>query len=81
MTQKKYNERLKQKLLFIYGNKCNMCFGSRCFNINLEFAHLKPTKLSGSSRGQRKRLYDIKNNQECYTLLGRNCHLEYDTNV
>ena len=79
--QRKQTNQLKQDLLSIYGNECNICFGTKCYNVKLQVAHIKETELSGRSRGKRKRLYDIKNNQDSYVLLGKTCHIEYDANV
>ena len=44
----------------------------------LEFAHTKPTKLSGMGRGKRHRYYDILNHPDSYMLLCHNHHREYD---
>ena len=78
---RQYHINLKLELLNRYGNICNRCLGNKCCNIELQFAHVKPTKLSGMSRGKRNRLSDIKNNPDCYILMGKTCHREYDTNV
>ena len=71
-----YAKRLKSMLLNRYGNTCNACLGVTCKNIDLEFAHIKPTRLSTIPRGRGRydRLTDIKNNPDCYTLLGKYCH-------
>jgi hypothetical protein len=57
-------------------------FGGRCvvcgFIAPLEFAHIKPTKLSGDGRGQRARYYDIVNNPDAYVLMTTNCHKDFD---
>lgn len=45
---------------------------------NLEFAHVKPTGLSGEGRGLRQRYMDIKRNPECYALLCWFCHKKRD---
>jgi hypothetical protein len=65
---------LFSKLREKYGNKCVI---SGCL-APLEFAHIKPTKLSGEGRGQKVRYYDIKNNPDCYVLMTTNCHREFD---
>jgi len=51
-----------------YGNRCYFC-GQTWL---LEFAHVKPTKLSGRSRGLISRYIDIKNNPDCYLLTCKN---------
>ena len=76
-----YKNRLRQQLLAHFGYRCNLCDGFKCRNINLEFAHLRKTDLSGEGRGSMDRLEDIRNNITAYTLLGRACHKEYDSNV
>lgn len=78
---KNYYNNLQSELLNYYGNICNICFGSICGNEFLEFAHVKPTRLSGSGRGKINRLIDIKNNRECYLLIGRFCHRLYDNTL
>lgn len=56
-------------------------FGGKCFACgytkDLEFAHIRPTKLSGQNwygRGQNTRYYDIRKNRSCYVLVCRACH-------
>ena len=57
-----------------FGGSCQNC-GSKQ---NLEFAHIKPTELSGWGRGRKERYYDIKNNKDSYKLLCKSCHKELD---
>jgi hypothetical protein len=72
------------------GNKCE-CKRTECHGeqmpcgkglmFKLEFAHVKPTGLTGLNgrgRGQTQRYYDIKNNPDAYELLCNSCHLEFD---
>ena len=66
-------EQLRQSL----GNSCFNC-GSQN---NLEFAHLKPTKLKGTGRGLKYRYLDIIRNLNSYTLLCKQCHTEMDNNI
>ena len=63
-------EKLRQEC----GGSCQKC-GS---NQKLEFAHIKPTDLSGRGRGRKERYYDIKNNKDHYRLLCMSCHKELD---
>lgn len=74
---RRYIAKLKAKLIDYYGNKCRDCPKKRF----LDFAHTKTTKLTGSKgRGKLKRLLDVKNNLDCYTLLCKRCHLKFDLN-
>jgi hypothetical protein len=61
-------------------SKCVSC-GSQ---MDLQFAHIKKTNLSGRSRGLVKRYLDITQNPDCYTILCGNhkhsCHILYDNN-
>jgi hypothetical protein len=75
---KAYLDRLRTRLLMERGNSCSVCKGLSCGNIRLEFAHIKPTSINGSSRGLSKRLLDIQSNPECYSLMGKICHDNYD---
>ncbi|MEM0142372.1 MAG: hypothetical protein QXL94_00255 [Candidatus Parvarchaeum sp.] len=62
------------KLRAARNNSCEQC-GS----INqLEWAHIKPTGLSGMGRGRNARIADIKRNPDCYKLLCRKCHAALD---
>ena len=69
--------RLKSQLLQHYNNRCFFC-GSK---VNLQFAHIQPTKLKGPNRGRFVRYYDIKNNLLKYELLCKECHIAYDNNT
>ena len=44
----------------------------------LQFAHVKPTKLKGSSRGYFNRLRDVFENRECYRLMCETHHRQFD---
>ena len=63
---------------------CNLrkAYRNRCFLCDkkgkLEFAHIKPTDLSGRGRGRKERYYNIKNNPASYMLLCRSCHEAFD---
>ena len=69
MFTKSQQERKRIRRRF---NELKIKFGGKCFfcgqTFLLEFAHCKPTKLSGRGRGFIKRYYDIKNNPDCYKL-------------
>lgn len=68
--------RKKLKLINFFGDRCN---NPLCQKINnLEFAHIKPTKLYGEGRGSNKRIYDIQNNITSYILLCKKCHHDFD---
>lgn len=63
-----------KKLRDEFDSSCQKC-GSKQ---NLEFAHIKPTDLSGWGRGRKERYYDIKNNKDHYVLVCKSCHKELD---
>ena len=58
----------------IFGAKCWFCGSSE----KLEFAHIKPTALSGQGRGQPQRFYDIVKNADSYCLSCDSCHYKLD---
>lgn len=62
--QNKWIKKAFRELRKEYGNRCYFC-GKE---FSLQFAHIKPTKLSGRGRGRKERYYDIKNNLESYLL-------------
>ena len=63
-----------KKLREEFGGACQKC-GSKQ---DLEFAHIKPTNLSGWGRGRKERYYDIKKFKDHYQLLCKSCHKEFD---
>lgn len=74
-------ERLRQE----FGGKCVDCRRNyswlRGRKGPLEFAHIKPTGLTGGKgRGLRNRYFDILNNRDCYALRCRACHKAWDRN-
>lgn len=56
------------------GNACEYCRSIQ----DLEFAHIKPTKLKGMGRGKDRRAYDIKRNPDSYMLMCQKCHRAFD---
>lgn len=68
-----YN-RLFNELRQLFGGKCQHCGLTE----HLEFAHVKDTGLDGAGRGKKTRYYNIKNNKDCYILLTKKCHREFD---
>lgn len=60
-----------------HGNKCIICGKKK----RLEFAHIKPTKLSGRGRGSKHRYLDIKKNKDCYVLVCKGCHALWLDNI
>lgn len=74
----KYNmerrRKLRELLVKQHGGRCLYCGSMRM----LEFAHIKPTKLSGKGRGSYRRLKDIRDNPLCYELLCYSCHRQLD---
>ena len=65
---------LREKLIAQFGGKCRECDCKE----KLEFAHIKPTLVSGKGRGKIRRTYDVKNNPDCYALLCHRHHKEFD---
>ncbi len=72
---KDYKRRLKEALLFMFGNECCFCQTTE----NLEFSHKTPDEMNGMGRGSYKRYIYIKNNPERFLLLCHDCHVEFDT--
>lgn len=64
----------RQKLLRRFGDVCARCTETR----GLEFAHVRPTYLSGRGRGSYARYADVRDNPSAYTLLCRACHYTLD---
>lgn len=76
-SRKMHNLRLS--LIDQLGGVCMASCCSQSDPDKLQFAHLKPTNLSGSGRGMSHRLYDVKNNPTSYGLLcDDGCHREFD---
>ena len=71
-----YMRRLWKELRAAFGGVCSnpVCEHKE----GLEFAHIKPTSVSGEGRGSWRRYKDIKANPDCYTLMCRSCHCYYD---
>jgi len=74
--------KVRAKLVQDRGGRClwhTFAGGDPCNAVNqaeLEFAHIKPTKLSETieGRGSWRRYNDIKNNPDCYLLLCTDHH-------
>lgn len=67
----------------IFGGRCQRCNTKRSRlargrTAPLQFAHIKPTGLSGRGRGLRHRYFDIVRNPDCYALLCNRCHFVID---
>ena len=60
----KLQKKFRKQLIKAFGGKCVICGSIE----NLEFAHVKPTKLSGIGRGRKERYYDVLRNPDCYAL-------------
>jgi len=76
---RRYRQRLKERATAIvaglWKGRCQKC-GE--LNDVLEFAHVQPTGLSGMGRGLTERYLDVLKNPECYALMCKPCHKEYD---
>lgn len=68
--------RNKREILLdkLSGRRFTVC---GCFH-DLEFAHVKPTGLTGMGRGRERRLYDVQHHPDCYTVMYKPCHKQYD---
>lgn len=64
----------RKQLIKLFGGMCVLCWTTE----NLEFAHIKPTKLNGLGRGRKERYYDVKNNPKSYVLMCKKCHERFD---
>jgi 5-methylcytosine-specific restriction endonuclease McrA len=73
-AQNKWIKKERKNLVEEFGGSCQECGSTK----KLEFAHIKPTNLSGWGRGRKERYYDVKNNKDCYKLLCKKCHKELD---
>lgn len=57
---------------------CWECGYNDLLGVGLEFAHVKPTKLSGQGRGFYARYRDVLKNPDCYRLMCCDCHKRFD---
>lgn len=72
---RKYRQRLKTRAVELIGDKCVFCGWKE----GLEMAHVKETKLSGSSaRGMGQRYIDVIKNPDAYRRMCRRCHRVFD---
>lgn len=67
---RRHRERRRQLCLFLLGGRCIECGATD----RLEFAHKKPTRLTGAGRGSKERYRDVLAFTPCYQLLRRDCH-------
>jgi formate-dependent nitrite reductase cytochrome c552 subunit len=74
LYQRRWRKRLKSELIRQLGGKCRDCRRKT----GLQFAHVRPTGLSGPGRGTNERLLDVRRNLDCYTLLCPVCHVRFD---
>jgi len=64
----------KKMLIKLFGGKCMFC-GKET---DLEFAHIRPTKVVGLGRGSYKRIKDVIEKPHSYILLCKECHRAFD---
>jgi hypothetical protein len=57
-----------------YGDRCVFCGAAEY----VQFAHVRPTALRGSSRGKKHRCRDVVANPECYRAMCTACHRLFD---
>lgn len=74
LYNRKYIKFHRKLLIKIFGGVCEFCGTKK----KLTFAHIKETGLKGDSRGSWKRYTDVADNPDCYKLLCKSCHLEFD---
>lgn len=74
------NELVKRKILELRERMGGRCVNPLCENPteDLQFAHVKRTKLNGRGRGRKERYYDVVKNPDCYILLTKDCHKRFD---
>ena len=70
----RYVQVLRAELEQALGGQCRDCGQTW----GLEFAHLEPTNCVGRGRGKYKRLKDVRENMDKYTLLCQPCHEAFD---
>lgn len=70
----RYVQRVRAELEAALGGRCRDCG----VEWGLEFAHLEPTECVGRGRGKYKRLKDVRENMDKYTLLCQPCHEAFD---
>lgn len=82
MPNRGYCKRKMASLRAERGNRCENCQRPLTFDErghpNLQWAHLRPTGLSGKGRGYNHRVLDIRRNPDHYALLCRDCHISFD---
>lgn len=75
MTKSKREaRRLRQRAIAAVGSVCAHCGTSK----KLQFAHTKPTTLSGMARGRKRRYKDVIKNPDSYARLCDSCHWKFD---
>ena len=74
------NERIKKKIIELRELMGGKCANPRCPNSSddLQFAHVKRTKVRGWGRGRKERYYDVVKHPDCYILLTKYCHKLFD---
>jgi len=70
-----YKRERFEELKRTFGGKCNHC-GE--MEKPLQFAHVRPTNISGRGRGKEARMFDIIKHRDCYVLLCVDCHSRMD---
>ena len=66
----------RNKLIEEFGGECQNCGEEN--RSKLEFAHIKPTKVSGYGRGSNRRILDVMKNKDKYRLMCNLCHDAFD---
>ena len=65
---------IRSAIVFLMGGRCVDCGSKR----KLEFSHIRPTSLSGASRGSTTRILDVCRNVTSYRLRCKRCHVRFD---
>ncbi len=68
---------VRNSLVKFFGGKCGAC-DMKLNRTTAQFAHLKPTQITGRGRGSWERLHDVMANPTSYALLCYHCHREFD---
>lgn len=76
---REYRQRLKEKCVLLFGTRCQKCGREESEGVVLQFAHVRPTGLSGPGRGFTHRYLDILRHRKRYRRWCEDCHKEHDT--
>lgn len=78
---KDYRQRLKERLVYVFGGKCQKCGYNKCLSA-LEFHHINPDEKEFMVTGSTVHNWNkvLEESKKC-ALLCANCHREYHTGL